>query len=41
MRAKLEGYTNPEIAARLGRTVRTVELKLKTIRALWTKELKP
>jgi DNA-directed RNA polymerase specialized sigma24 family protein len=41
MRAKLEGYTNPEIAARLGRTVRTVELKLKTIRALWTKDLEP
>jgi RNA polymerase sigma factor (sigma-70 family) len=32
---KLEGYTNPEIAARLGCTLRTVERKLERIRAYW------
>jgi DNA-directed RNA polymerase specialized sigma24 family protein len=32
---KLEGYTNPEIAAHLGCTVRTVERKLERIRAYW------
>jgi DNA-directed RNA polymerase specialized sigma24 family protein len=33
--AKLEGYTNPEIAARLGRSVATVERKLSLIRRTW------
>jgi DNA-directed RNA polymerase specialized sigma24 family protein len=32
---KLEGYTNPEIAAQLQCTVRTVERKLERIRAYW------
>ena len=32
---KLEGYTNPEIAARLDCTVRTVERKLERIRTYW------
>ena len=32
---KLEGYTNPEIAARLDCTLRTVERKLERIRAYW------
>ncbi len=32
---KLEGYTNPEIAGRLGCTLRTVERKLERIRAYW------
>jgi DNA-directed RNA polymerase specialized sigma24 family protein len=32
---KLEGYTNPEIAAQLRCTVRTVERKLERIRAYW------
>ena len=32
---KLEGYTNPEIAAELGITPRTVERKLDRIRARW------
>jgi DNA-directed RNA polymerase specialized sigma24 family protein len=31
---RLEGYTNAEIAARIGRVERTVELRMKTIRAL-------
>jgi DNA-directed RNA polymerase specialized sigma24 family protein len=31
---RLEGYTNAEIAARLGRVERTVELKLQAIRGL-------
>ena len=34
---KLEGYTNPEIAAKLDCTVRTVERKLERIRAYWEK----
>jgi hypothetical protein len=33
---KLEGYTNEEIAERLGCVVRTVERKLRFIRALWS-----
>jgi DNA-directed RNA polymerase specialized sigma24 family protein len=33
--AKLEGLTNPEIAARLNRALRTVERKLQLIRAVW------
>ena len=32
---KLEGYTNPEIAAQLDCTVRTVERKLERIRTYW------
>ena len=32
---KLEGYSNEEIAGRLGRQTRTVERKLHLIRALW------
>jgi len=37
---RLDGYTNAEIAARLGRVERTVELKLRTIRALLRPHLK-
>ncbi len=33
--AKMEGYTNEEIAARLGCVPRTVERKLRVIRKLW------
>jgi RNA polymerase sigma factor (sigma-70 family) len=33
--SKLEGYTNAEIAAKLGCSVRTVEQKLRAIRAIW------
>jgi RNA polymerase sigma-70 factor (ECF subfamily) len=36
---RLEGYTNAEIAAQIGRVERTVELKLKAIRALLGPEL--
>ena len=32
---KLEGYTNQEIAEKLGRGVSTVERKLRTIRSIW------
>jgi DNA-directed RNA polymerase specialized sigma24 family protein len=32
---KMEGFTNAEIAARLGVALRTVERKLRLIRALW------
>jgi DNA-directed RNA polymerase specialized sigma24 family protein len=32
---KMEGYTNKEIAVRLGRSVATVELKLRLIRKIW------
>jgi DNA-directed RNA polymerase specialized sigma24 family protein len=35
---KMEGYTNAEIAARLGCVESTVERKLQTIRALWDEE---
>jgi RNA polymerase sigma factor (sigma-70 family) len=35
---KLEGYTNNEIAAMMGRAVSTVERKLARIRALWEKD---
>jgi DNA-directed RNA polymerase specialized sigma24 family protein len=37
-RWKLEGYTNAEIAARLGCIERTVERKLRTIRCIWGKD---
>jgi DNA-directed RNA polymerase specialized sigma24 family protein len=36
---KLEGYTNPEIAAKLGCVVSTVERKLRMIRHAWQREL--
>jgi RNA polymerase sigma factor (sigma-70 family) len=35
---KLEGYTNEEIAEKLGCVPRTVERKLQAIRAIWEKE---
>jgi DNA-directed RNA polymerase specialized sigma24 family protein len=38
---KVEGFTNEEIAAKLGRAVATVERKLSRIRRLWEKELTP
>jgi DNA-directed RNA polymerase specialized sigma24 family protein len=38
---KLEGYTNEEIAAKLGRSVAAVERKLSRIRLLWEKEITP
>ncbi len=36
--AKMEGYTNQEIAERLGCAERTVERRLKYIRAIWKEE---
>jgi DNA-directed RNA polymerase specialized sigma24 family protein len=36
---KLEGYTNAEIARRLGCVTTTVERRLRLIRALWEKEV--
>jgi DNA-directed RNA polymerase specialized sigma24 family protein len=36
---KMEGYTNDEIAAKLGCIPQTVERKLRAIRRLWTEEL--
>ena len=38
-RWKMEGYTNSEIAAKLGCVTQTVERKLHAIRQLWSKEL--
>ncbi len=38
-RWKMEGYTNAEIAAKLGCVPQTVERKLRTIRRLWAKEV--
>jgi DNA-directed RNA polymerase specialized sigma24 family protein len=35
---KLEGYRNSEIAAQLDCATRTVERKLRRIRALWSQE---
>jgi DNA-directed RNA polymerase specialized sigma24 family protein len=35
---KLEGYTNAEIAGKLGKSVPTVERKLKRIRDSWERE---
>jgi DNA-directed RNA polymerase specialized sigma24 family protein len=35
---KMEGYTNDELAARLGWGLRTVERKLRLIRTLWKEE---
>jgi DNA-directed RNA polymerase specialized sigma24 family protein len=39
--AKLEGYTNAEIAARQRCALATVERRLGTIRAVWKKEWRP
>ena len=36
--AKLEGLTNAEIAARLNRSLRTIERKLQLIRSIWTQD---
>jgi DNA-directed RNA polymerase specialized sigma24 family protein len=36
---KLEGYTNEEIANRLGLACRSIERKLQRIRQLWAGEL--
>jgi DNA-directed RNA polymerase specialized sigma24 family protein len=36
-RLKLEGYTNEEIAGKLGRTVQMIERKWRVIRQLWAK----
>ncbi len=38
---KLEGFTNREIAARLGCVEKTVERKLKSIRRLWSEDKDP
>jgi DNA-directed RNA polymerase specialized sigma24 family protein len=38
---KMEGYTNEQIAAKLGCVPRTVERKLQVIRSLWTGEMGP
>ena len=35
---RLEGYTNDEIAARLGCVVQTVERKLRRIRTIWSEK---
>jgi DNA-directed RNA polymerase specialized sigma24 family protein len=37
---KMEGYTNAEIGAKLGRSVATVERKLAAIRTIWRREAK-
>jgi DNA-directed RNA polymerase specialized sigma24 family protein len=37
---KLEGYTDEEIAARLGCVTRTVERKLARIRSIWAREMR-
>jgi DNA-directed RNA polymerase specialized sigma24 family protein len=39
--AKMEGYTTEEIAGQLGCVPRTVERKLRVIRALWQQETPP
>ena len=36
---KMEGYTNAEIAAKLGCVTRTVERKLRVIRSRWNQEM--
>jgi DNA-directed RNA polymerase specialized sigma24 family protein len=38
---KLEGYTNDEIAAKLGRSLATAERKLSLIRRIWKREMSP
>lgn len=37
---RLEGYSNEEMAQQLGRSVRSIERKLKTIRAIWLMKMK-
>ena len=37
-RWKMEGYTNAEIASKLGTVTRTIERKLRLIRTIWAKE---
>ncbi len=38
--AKMEGYSNKEIAGQVGCSVRTVERRLKLIRDTWKEEVK-
>jgi DNA-directed RNA polymerase specialized sigma24 family protein len=38
---KMEGYTNKEIATKLGRVERSIERKLDLIRKTWEKEMTP
>jgi RNA polymerase sigma factor (sigma-70 family) len=38
--AKMQGYTNEEIAAQLGRSMATVERKLRLIRKAWERDLR-
>jgi DNA-directed RNA polymerase specialized sigma24 family protein len=38
---KMEGYTNEEIAAKLGCVARTVERKVRVIRSIWSQERQP
>ena len=38
---KMEGWTNEEIAQQIGRSLPTVERKLRMIRGLWEKEVTP
>jgi DNA-directed RNA polymerase specialized sigma24 family protein len=38
---KMEGFTNEEIATKLGCVPRTVERKLRVIRSIWSQEPKP
>jgi RNA polymerase sigma factor (sigma-70 family) len=38
---KMEGYTNEEIAGRLGYVVRSIKRKLRLIRQIWEKETAP
>jgi DNA-directed RNA polymerase specialized sigma24 family protein len=38
---KMDGYSNEEIAARLGRSLGTVERKLRLIRSIWENEAPP
>jgi hypothetical protein len=37
----MEGHTNEEVAAKLGRSLPTVERKLRLIRKLWENEGRP
>jgi DNA-directed RNA polymerase specialized sigma24 family protein len=37
---KLEGQTNSQIAATIGKSIPTVERKLRTIRHLWSAEMR-
>ncbi len=39
--AKMEGHTNRQIAERLGCAERTIERRLKYIRAIWKRDLQP